>query len=221
MSGSPDVRFPLLYVEGKNDLYVVANLMAENGLTLTSAAGPVIIVPMDSVDQLLEIIPVAVKSAFGRKHPVGFVLDYDTADKKRWAAVKSKLKAAEIVLSDRDVRRKGIVKDTKRGRIGVWLMPYPQAGKGKLEDFLRELVPARDRVLGKAQDFVKEIARTVPVNERFRDIDKEKAEIATWLAVQDPPGNPYGTAIRAHTFQANRPLAIDFVNWFRELYKLS
>ena len=41
--------------------------------------------------------------------------------------------------------------------------------------------------------------------------------LACWLAWQQEPGRPYGTAIKNHYFRPERPLGISFVAWVKLL----
>jgi hypothetical protein len=45
-----------------------------------------------------------------------------------------------------------------------------------------------------------------------------KARIHTWLAWQENPGLPFGTAITARYFGADSQEALKFVNWFNLLF---
>lgn len=220
MNRTTSGQYPALHVEGKNDMYVIGSLMREHDVELDANKGPVVIRPADSVEQLIENMPIATKAALGRHEHVGFVLDYDAKAKNRWAQIKDAMKGAGVVLKDADVKKSGIIKEIDGARVGIWIMPYPGAKRGKLEDFLRALIPEDNPLLPKASAFVADVAKTVPAEDRFRDVDIEKAEMYAWLAVQEQPGNPYGTAIRARMFMANRPLAVAFVKWMVELYGL-
>lgn len=213
-------RFPILHVEGKNDMHVIGNLMREHNIELSAENGPVIIEPADSVEQLMKKMPIAAKAALGRHEHIGFVLDYDVRAKSRLRQIMTAMKSVGVVLKKSDIKKSGIIKEVGDVRVGIWIMPYPGARSGKLEDFLRALIPAGNLLLPKAQAYVADIAKNVPAKERFRDVDIEKAEMFAWLAVQEQPGNPYGTAIRAHAFRADRPLAVLFVKWVIDLYGL-
>ena len=46
-----------------------------------------------------------------------------------------------------------------------------------------------------------------------------KAVLHTWLAWQEEPGLPYGTAIRARYFRHDSPVAECFVRWFRRVFE--
>ncbi|HYG36132.1 MAG TPA: DUF3226 domain-containing protein, partial [Clostridia bacterium] len=99
-------------------------------------------------------------------------------------------------------------------RVGLWLMPNNQTN-GILEDFLRFLVPTPNPLLEHAQQSID----TIPNGHRsFTTNDEPKALIHTWLAWQQEPGRPFGTAITARYLDAGVPQATDFVNWLRQLF---
>ena len=154
MNANTSGRYPILYVEGKNDLYVICNLLSESGIILSPQDGPVVIDPKDSVDQVLDIMVIAIKSAVGRCQPVGFVLDIDKDGKARWDGIKSRLREVGCRLSNSDICDEGVIKDIGNGRVGIWTMPYPKAKSGKLEDFLREIVPVEDKILPLAKKYI-------------------------------------------------------------------
>ena len=54
----------------------------------------------------------------------------------------------------------------------------------------------------------------------FSEPDKMKAILHAWLAWQEEPGCPYGTAIRAKYFGDDSPAATKFVAWFRRLFEI-
>ena len=210
----------MLWVEGKNDIHVVCHLLRENGIELSPQDGPVVVEEKHSVEPLLDIMTVATKAAIGQNQPVGFMLDADEDGVVRWEAIRTRLDAAGCKLKKADIRMEGVIKEVGESRVGVWMMPWSTAEKGELEDFLRNIIPAEDETLPMAQKFVLDVKESVGETRRFKNGDFAKAEIATWLAIQDPPGNPYGIAIKAHKFAPGMPLAQSFVQWFRRLFDL-
>jgi len=101
-------------------------------------------------------------------------------------------------------------------KVGVWLMPDNQSN-GILEDFLRLLVPTPNELLGHAQQSINDI----PDGHRlFASKDEPKALMHTWLAWQEEPGKPFGTAIKAQYLKANAaiPEVANLINWLRELF---
>lgn len=98
-------------------------------------------------------------------------------------------------------------------------MPNPAARSGSLEDFLRGMIPDSDMILPKATSYVDDVRVSVPPDSRFRDVDRAKAEMYSWLAVQKNPGESYALAIKSLSLSAEKPLARKFHNWFCRLYK--
>jgi hypothetical protein len=55
---------------------------------------------------------------------------------------------------------------------------------------------------------------------RFHDVDRDKAQLRTWLAWQDPPGLQFGTAIRAGKFNPNHASFDLLIAWLQQLKDL-
>ena len=90
---------------------------------------------------------------------------------------------------------------------------------GKLEDFLRLLIDEKDPLIDHATSAT-DVARK-QFNAKFTEPDQIKAIIHSWLAWQEKPGEPYGTAIRAKYFGQNSKAATAFVAWFKKLYGIT
>ena len=212
---------PYLYVEGRDDQWSVIALMGVNGITLRENCGPVIIQPTDSVSAMLEGLITFIKNAQSKRLPIGFMLDIDCDLSARWEGIKSKLVRAGYIVPADALSPDGVILQLPNAPVGFWLMPDNQRHSGKLEDFLRTLIPSDDKSIVFAKDYTKNISQGVPVESRFRDVDVEKAEMSSWLAVQNPPGLPYGTAITARILSPTSIVATRFVSWFRRLYNLT
>lgn len=87
--------------------------------------------------------------------------------------------------------------------------------EGAIESFLETLIPAGDTLVEHARVATEEAKRH---GASFSDKDYRKAYLHAWLAWQEDPGRPYGTAIRARFFDARSETADAFVEWFRRLY---
>ncbi len=60
---------------------------------------------------------------------------------------------------------------------------------------------------------------TIPSAEKkFADAHMAKAQIHTWLAWQENPGLPFGTAITAKFLDADRDQAGILINWLKRLF---
>lgn len=212
------MSFPLLYVEGRDDLWSIQALLEKNGVLLTRETGPVEIKITNSVSELLDNMEMFIKASQNRKEPIGFVLDIDENLQSRWTSICGHLLHVGINAEGVELTVEGVVISTGKGPVGFWLMPDNVVHSGKLEDFLRTLIKADDKSLPLAQEYVSRVKTDVSDGKRFRDIDIEKAEMSAWLAVQETPGVPYGTAIKANILQPHSPVADKFVSWFKRLY---
>jgi len=206
----------VLHVEGKDDKYTVIHLMSQHGVSFEPANRVVQIAEQENDQGVLEAIEVAVPA--GTHGCVGFVLDADVPVEQRWAQVRGRLSPFQIELPPLPPPE-GFVADVPlfKTRVGIWLMPNNVMDYGKIEDLLRTLVPAEDKLIDHAE------SATTTASERgalFTANDKIKAVLHTWLAWQKTPGCPYGTAVKAAFFGKASEVALRFVNWFKLLFRL-
>ena len=208
-----------MHVEGADDMHSIVHLLIRHDLDYDSKPLPSAfptIVDQHSIDKLLEGVETAVQVS-GRR-AVGFVLDADSPLIDRWNAVRDRLRKVDVDAPD-DPPQDGFVGESSRyrSRVGVWLMPDNQCA-GTLEHFLRTLIADNDILIGHAESSTQ---TAKALGARFRGTDTLKAVIHAWLAWQEEPGRPYGTAIRARFFRHDSAAALAFVAWFRRLYEIS
>ena len=205
---------PQLIVEGRDDLFLIANLLQKNGVNMDASSRPIEIIERRSVELLLESLESSIKAA--TDHPIGFVLDSDIRCQDRWRAVKDRIGALSITLPDNcpEAGYIGRVPDYKF-QFGVWLMPDNKTDYGKLEDFISQLVPEQDTLLPYARKATK-AAREYGA--KFSDNDEIKAIVHSWLAWQKEPGLPFGTALNASFLDHKSPFALPFLKWIYALY---
>jgi hypothetical protein len=103
----------------------------------------------------------------------------------------------------------------KLERYGIWMMP-DNLTAGALEDFLQRLVPAGDSCWQHADTSTKQARQ---LGAPLKENDCTKGAIHAWLAWQDPPGRPFGTALSASILKHDSPEALEFVSWFRRLFE--
>ena len=216
----PNPSLPRLYVEGQNDCRVICALVNELGTDLNEKHGPVIVEPKGSCLELLNTVNVTFKSAQSFGNPVGYVFDWDRPEDNRRFQLQERFKALGCELTDSDFTEGGIIKEVDGITVGVWLMPNAAALAGKLENFLREMIPASDPIFPKSKAYVDDVESSVSPDSRFRDIDREKADLHSWLAVQRNPGESYALAITSQLFSVDSPGARSFYSWFCRLYGL-
>jgi hypothetical protein len=88
---------------------------------------------------------------------------------------------------------------------------------GMLENFCHDLVPSADPLWGYAQECCVEAKRR---GAPHIDNHGHKAQIHTWLAWQNPPGERMGSAVRKNILKPTQGYAPPFAAWFRNLYKV-
>lgn len=207
-----------LLVEGRDDKHSIIHLMMRNGVDGDNPTLPLPFVrDCQGQPNLLENeLPLlfANKSAH---RIVGVVLDADEDHERRWAQVTQIFKKHGITCPKSPVEG-GFFAELDEGafRAGIWLMPNNQS-PGILEDFLALLVPDGDSCWDYCDIVVDEAkARRAP----FADQDRSKAKIHTWLAWRENPGIPFGQALTQKCLSADAHIAQNFVQWFRQLYRL-
>ena len=210
-----------LYVEGKDDLHVIGHLLSRNGINLPSQqqkdgdvdpSAPEM-KETGGWENLLEAINTAVPVSSGRS--VGFMLDADDKPQDRWSAVRARLQKLGLEPPEA-IPADGYVADVAkfRARVGVWLMPDNQQ-PGDLEQFLTDLVDKNDCLLSLAKSSTHEARKN---GAKFPEAKNAKAVLHTWLAWQEKPGLPYGSAIGANFFCRNSSAALAFVAWYKRLF---
>lgn len=212
-----------LYVEGKNDEKAISSLLKRHGIDTETKTRKFDIKPAtmsdekstQSVETLITSIYESVRRSANK--PMGFVLDADSDIQSRWDAVRFQLKRLGIEPPPKP-QECGYIADVPnyQTRVGVWLMPN-NTDSGMLENFLQGLIAEGDKLLPVAQEAT---SKAIVADRRFPEIHEQKAVMHTWLAWQEKPGLPFGTAITAQYFQHDTKTAQAFVNWFRTLFQV-
>lgn len=208
----------VLVVEGKDDCNGIYHLAAKRGFA--NAFG---IWEGGSDREALARFGGLLLASHERPTCLGLVLDCDDSDEtavraidRRWAQVKGKLINLGYLLPERPDPL-GTVLEAPNGlpRVGFWLMPDNNS-EGMFEDFLLRLVPQE------AVIFAREVSLTAKARElgNFKDAHLAKATVHTFLAWQDEPGRPFGTALKAGMLDSQSSFADAFVAWLRKLYEL-
>ncbi|MBM3459564.1 MAG: hypothetical protein FJX77_13670 [Armatimonadetes bacterium] len=200
----------LLLVEGKNDEHVLYALLKQHQIPEVFQVHA-----CNGIDHLLELLPLRLEES-GREC-LGLVLDADSDPIARWSELARRLSPLGYAGPAEGPVRSGAIfpsPDTFHPRVGIWMMPDNQ-NPGGLEEFLLALVPATDRLLSRAREAI----GAIPLLDRlFVPAHLTKAEMYTWLAWQETPGQPPGLAITAHSLDGTRPIAAELVNWLHQLF---
>lgn len=207
-----------LHVEGTDDSHALRHLLIRHGINYDRKPWPEefpIIEHLGGKPDLLEGVETAVRVSNNRS--IGFVLDANSSSLDCWRAVSSRLRRVGVETPN-VIPQEGFVGEAEayRARVGVWIMPDNQRD-GTLENFLRDLVEEDDLLLPYANESAMHARE---LGARFSDNDADKAVLHTWLAWQEEPGLPYGTAMRARFFRDDSPTAQDFVAWFRTVFSI-
>jgi len=227
-----------LLVEGKNDAHVMFNLLVKHDISADSKEKPrnkpgtiridSIFTDDNDVDPAahfynqLKVIP--------EDGYLGIVLDADFNLQDKWVALRNRLLQfgfSESAIDKSEVDNKpiqtgAIIREENMPTVGIWLMPDNTA-EGELEHFLELLVPRKEenplwlRVLKALEDMPPEDSFPSYVK-RFKEQDRRKAVIHTWLAWQKEPGKPLGQALGVGYFDAQASHALVFINWIRQLF---
>lgn len=210
------LELPALHVEGRDDLHTIIQLLARHGIELDKGRGPVAVKQMEGDTRVLDIMSTAARASTNRS--VGFVVDANGAVASRWQAVGERLKEAGIKLPRAPVPDGFIGQSaTFKSRVGVWIMPDNAMDTGKLEHLIRTLVPPGDPFFEHA---CAATTQAVSLGAKFPAQDRIKADLHCWLAWQEEPGLPFGTALKAHYFRDDSEVALLFVAWFKRLFEL-
>lgn len=202
----------ILLVEGIDDEHVVKNLCGYHNLGQIDE-----IKNLGGISNLLESLPVQLKGSDVKA--LGILVDADTNMQARWDSLRDHLVAAGYTAPTVPLPQ-GTILSPPSGKllpkVGVWLMPDNQRD-GILEDFLRLLVPTPELL-----DHAQQSIDNIPDGHRlFASKDEPKALMHTWLAWQEEPGKPFGTAIKAQYLKADAariPEVANLINWLRELF---
>ena len=201
----------ILLVEGSDDEHVLKHICGNHDIPALDE-----VKPHGSKTQLLESIPVRLRASSEDGDIVGVVIDADTNLDACWRSIRDRFTQVGYRNVPIDPDPNGTIvhppQESLLPRAGVWIMPDNRT-PGILENFLSFLVPQPNDLF----DHVTGSVDSIPVR-LFSDNDEPKAVIHTWLAWQEEPGNPYGTAITARFLNPSVPQVQVLVSWLRRLF---
>ncbi|MDD5262905.1 MAG: hypothetical protein PHD76_13760 [Methylacidiphilales bacterium] len=207
-----------LIVEGQDDLYSVVGLMQHHiDWPSDRNASPVFIDIGHSVDEILaqDYITTLIKDP--TISALGIMLDADEHAASRYSSFKHHCSRLFPKLP-KDLPTQGLIIDNDdEKRIGLWVMP-DNVSSGALEVFLQYLVPDASAAIW--QHAVQSASDARDKGAQYRDCHRDKANLYTWLAWQDEPGQSPGRALTRKILDPSSPNAALFIKWFMELYSL-
>jgi hypothetical protein len=148
---------------------------------------------------------------------LGIVVDANSSYKTRWERIRNFCRKHGVKLNDVCPETGLIVDNILNTKFGAWIMPNNK-DDGMLENFCHALVPLADNK--PLWDFAESSATHAreKLNACFIPTHVHKAQMHTWLAWQDPPGERMGSAITQRILKAELGWGKAFADWFRALY---
>ena len=202
----------ILLVEGTDDEHVLKHICGNRNVPHLDE-----VKQHGGVDRLLESVPVRLKAS-EEGDVIGVIIDADTDMSAQWQSVRDRIIAVGYGQVPEQPAADGTIldppADTLLPRLGIWIMPDNRTD-GILEDFLRFLVPQPSNLF----DHVEASVATIPEDDRrFSELENPKAIIHTWLAWQEEPGRPLGTAITARFLDPHVAEVDTLVSWLNRLF---
>lgn len=205
----------ILLVEGPNDKGAIEGLMQKHHVARNFE-----FVVATGIDNLLQKLDSYLKSsAYG---VIGVVVDADKDVDARWQQLRDRLmKTGKYSCKKMPLADGGMIIEADEpeqdAKVGIWIMPDNKY-KGTLENFLLGMVPEDDELLVEVEN---ELVRLETNNvKRYRDIDRNKAKVHTFLAWEENPGTSLYTAIVSRILNPDADIAKLFVVWIKSLYSL-
>ncbi len=229
----PKVYPLVLLVEGRDDVFVIFNLLKQHYQMQNWAD------VTDSADRSQKITSLTINSQrLGIKDKVGYetlreslsrelkasdltrlgvVVDADANLITRWQSLTDVFRQVGYSNIPVEPDPSGtIIEQTSENlpsKVGIWLMPDNKL-PGMLENFVSFLVPDHEtNPLWNLSEKCTQEACAVSSK-----IPQAKAQIHTWLAWQEDPGTPLGQAITKKYLDSQAPHAQQFVNWVERLF---
>lgn len=199
----------ILYVESLNDAHVCYALFEHYAVPESFTVSA-----KDGLGNILKTLRLELKKADeDRLETIGILIDADHDPSGRWREVMRLLtRAGYMNLPETPDADGAIIAQADHPTIGVWMMPDNRV-PGALEHFIAALVPADDRLWPHVNTVLQQL-----VEQRFREEDRLKAHVHTWLAWQEEPGRPMGYAIGRGFLDPDVPQAERLIAWIRRLF---
>jgi hypothetical protein len=192
----------VLAVRGKNFIVVKVGQPEEAAIRIHECQG-------------FRKIPEALKAALRPDDPDGLaiVADMDLDNDRRWLSLRETLEANRYPNIPAALPLEGLVESPPGApALGVWLMP-DNATEGMTETFAGKFVAREDPGWLHAQSVIANLPDTA---RQFQERHNDKALLHTWLAWQEEPGCRTGTAVSRQLLRADRPAAVQFVDWVEQ-----
>lgn len=231
MAKSKNSYANLLLVEGATEKRAIPELVEANGINwevkwekeTNNNKFIVYIDDLGGVDRKKQVKSAEISNELNvaSRQALGLIIDADESCFNRWQSIRN---ACINFIPDlpEEIPTQGLIHNTvkKNGKpvkFGVWIMPDNKT-EGMLETFLAYLVKDESEALWQYSKKVVSKAKNKGANYKPAHIDK--ANIHTWLAWQDEPGNQLHIAVKKKILNPQHPKAQVFISWFKTLYNL-
>ena len=199
-----------LLVEGKDDQHVTYAIRDRFNIPKNFD-----VIDCSGIEPLMEQISVRLKQS--EIDTIGIIIDADTELQSRWKSLKNLLTGLGYTVYETIPAEGLIIQDKDKPKIGVWIMPNNNSN-GMLEDFIAFLVPNQDELMPFVTNTLNEIEQQNLNN--YNIIHRSKAEIHSWLALQEEPGTPLGSSITKRYLTTDIEVCRRFGNWIGNLFNL-
>jgi hypothetical protein len=206
----------ILVVEGKAERWVFPQLLELAGIAWPKGNEPVWIEEQDGIGNILApgFIETTLKAS--GVTAVGIVVDANGDPGSRWEKLRARLAGSYPDFPVALPATGAVHAIADKPHIGVWVMP-DNVRTGMLETLLLALRVGDPALHDHARDATSQ-AKTLGAP--FRDNHREKAELHSWLAWQDPPGRQLHEAVRDRRLLPDPQITDPFVGWFRQLFEI-
>lgn len=209
----------VLVVEGRTEVFVIPYLMEANGVNWGKGKNTVVYIKdYDGYENINKPDAIATELLASGLTSLGIIIDADEEPKERWQSIRNTCQNSFMNTLPKDLPENGLICNAPNEvKFGIWMMPDNQM-RGILETFLAYMIPDKNESLWEfAQQSTQEATNQ---GANFTEFQRDKANIYTWLAWQNPPGQQLHQAIEQKIFDPQHPRAQKFVKWFKDLYGL-
>ncbi len=126
--------------------------------------------------------------------------------------VKEKAAKFNFYLAENDNNGLIFKHQEEDAKFGLWIMPNNQAN-GELEDFIKFCIQENEALFRHAVQIVENLPE-----KKFNPTDKTKAEVATWLAWQKPPGHGVYWTVYDGLLNTDYALFQELQNWLKQVF---
>lgn len=197
-----------LLVEGNDDLHVVKSLCGQFDILENFDVRD-----CEGYNSVLDQASVIFKTT--GVITAGFILDADTDFNARWQSISNILSNQGFQIP-KALPSEGLIVENDGNKAGVWLMPNNNLN-GMLEDFVSFSVPEQNQLMPAISHLLSDFERNRLV--KYLPKDRSKAQIHSWLAMQEVPGRPLGLAITSGYLSKDEATCITFIKWLEKLFE--